>query len=69
MSEQYTLSSLFIYPTDAQLDCSKLMSKFTLKFTLNSNLITIHLTPFIFNNSIGLINVLHYSLDNMQPHD
>jgi len=25
------LSSLFIYPTDAQLDCSKIMSKFTLK--------------------------------------
>jgi len=28
------LSSLFIYPTDAQLDCSKRMLKFTLIFTL-----------------------------------
>ena len=26
------LSSLFSYPTDAQLDCSKGMSEFTLKF-------------------------------------
>ena len=26
------LSSLFVYPTDAQLDCSKRMSKFTLKY-------------------------------------
>jgi len=25
------LSSLFIYPTDAQLDCSKSVSQFTLK--------------------------------------
>ena len=31
---QKELSSLFIYPTDAQLDCSKRMSQFTLKFTL-----------------------------------
>jgi len=29
-----TLSSLFIYPTDAQLDCSKRMLKCTLIFTL-----------------------------------
>jgi hypothetical protein len=28
------LSSLFIYPTNAQLDCSKRMLKFTLIFTL-----------------------------------
>jgi len=28
------LSSLFIYPAVAQLDCSKRMSQFTLKFTL-----------------------------------
>ena len=28
------LSSLFIYPTDAQINCSKRMLKFTLKFTL-----------------------------------
>ena len=27
-------STLFIYPTNAQLDCSKGMLKFTLKFTL-----------------------------------
>ena len=28
------LSSLFIYPTNAQLDCSNIMLKFTLIFTL-----------------------------------
>jgi len=27
-------SSLFIYPTNARLDCSKIMLKFTLIFTL-----------------------------------
>ena len=30
----YLLLSLFIYPTDAQLDCYKRRSKFSLKFTL-----------------------------------
>jgi len=30
------LSILFIYPTDAQLDCSKRMSKFALNLHLNS---------------------------------
>jgi len=28
------ISSLFNYPTDAQLDCSIRMSQFTLKFTI-----------------------------------
>jgi len=27
-------NQVFIYPTDVQLDCSKRMSQFTLKFTL-----------------------------------
>jgi len=31
------LSSFLIYPTDAQLDCSKKMSQFTLKFILKSS--------------------------------
>jgi len=32
------LSSLFIYPTNVQLNCSKRMLKFTLIFTLNVHL-------------------------------
>jgi hypothetical protein len=32
LKKKKTLES-FIYPTDAQLDCSKKMLKFTLKFT------------------------------------
>jgi hypothetical protein len=33
--ERWILSSLFIYPTTAQLDCSKRMLKFTLKVLLH----------------------------------
>ena len=38
------ISSLFIYSTDAQLNCTKRMSKFTLNFHLNAP------TCFGFNN-------------------